>query len=284
MKLNKKKITASLTVAFMALAMVTPVSENQNSRPENSTSTMQTLESDNTPAIDLTIFSQKPISVIQTLKASAASYSTGQFKINTKSGCNVRKGAGTKYGILGSATNGTSFTVTKVSGSWGYGELKCTNGYRTGWVCLDYCSKISNPSPSDDSGKKPASKVVKYSKSRQGNQSLSKNFKVKEFACKDGSDTIYIDNQLVWYLQKIRDNYGKPVVINSAYRTSSYNKKVGGATNSYHMKGMAADIRISGVSPKTLASYAKSIGIKGVGTYKSFVHVDTRTSKSYWNG
>lgn len=257
MKLNKKKITASLTVAFMALAMVAPVSENQNSRPENSTS------------------------MIQTLEASAASYSTGQFKINTKSGCNVRKGAGTKYGILGSAKNGTSFTVTKVSGSWGYGSIKCTNGYKTGWVCLDYCSKTPNP---DDSGKKPASKVVKYSKSRQGNQSLSKNFKVKEFACKDGSDTIYIDNQLVWYLQKIRDNYGKPVIINSAYRTSSYNKKVGGATNSYHMKGMAADIRISGVSPKTLASYAKSIGIKGVGTYKSFVHVDTRTYKSYWNG
>lgn len=113
---------------------------------------------------------------------------------------------------------------------------------------------------------------------------MSKNFKVKEFACNDGSDTIYIDNQLVWYLQKIRDNYGKAVIINSAYRTSSYNKKVGGATNSYHIKGMAADIRINGVSPKTLAAYAKSIGIKGVGTYKNFVHVDTRTYKSYWNG
>lgn len=52
------------------------------------------------------------------------------------------------------------------------------------------------------------------------------------------------------------------------------------------MKGMAADIYISGVSPQNLANYAKSIGIKGVGTYKSqgFVHVDTRTSKYYWNG
>ncbi|MDE5755292.1 MAG: DUF882 domain-containing protein [Oscillospiraceae bacterium] len=247
---------------------------------------MQTLENSNAPVIDLAIFSQNPISIFQTLEASAASYTTGQYKINTKSGCNVRKEAGTKSVVLGAATNGTSFTVSKVSGSWGYGAVKCTNGTKTGWVCLDYCSKTS-PSPSNNSSNsnnKPASKVVKYSKSKDGNKYLSKNFKVKEFACKDGSDTIYVDNQLVWYLQQIRDHYGKAVVINSAYRTSSYNKKVGGATNSYHVKGMAADIRISGVAPKTLAAYAKSIGIKGAGTYSSFVHVDTRTYQSYWNG
>lgn len=69
--------------------------------------------------------------------------------------------------------------------------------------------------------------MVKYSKAKDGNKYLSKNFKVKEFACKDNSDTIYIDNQLVWYLQQIKDHYGKAVVINSAYRTFSYNKKVG---------------------------------------------------------
>ncbi|MDE6777617.1 MAG: DUF882 domain-containing protein [Oscillospiraceae bacterium] len=202
----------------------------------------------------------------------------------------IRKDAGTNYASLGGVVNGTSFSVSKINGSWGYtSSIKSSNGKLvSGWICLDYCSKITTSSTKTTtntvSNSKPASKIVRYSKSKQGNQSLSKNFKVKEFACKDGSDTVYIDNQLVWYLQKIRDNYGKAVVINSAYRTSSYNKKVGGATNSYHIKGMAADIRISGVSPKTLAAYAKSIGIKGVGTYSSFVHIDTRTVKSYWNG
>ena len=58
----------------------------------------------------------------------------------------------------------------------------------------------------------------KYSKAKDGNKQLSTNFKVREFACKDGSDAILIDDELVKLLQKIRDHFGKPVVINSAYR------------------------------------------------------------------
>lgn len=125
--------------------------------------------------------------------------------------------------------------------------------------------------------------VKTYSKSKNGNTYLSKNFQVKEFACKDGSDKILIDLDLVNYLQKIREHFGKSITINSGYRTPSYNKKVGGATNSYHTKGQAADIVVSGVSPKEVAKYAESIGIKGIGLYSSFVHIDTRTSKYFWN-
>lgn len=114
--------------------------------------------------------------------------------------------------------------------------------------------------------------------------SLTENFKVNEFACrgKGCCSTIYLDSELVDYLQRIRDHFGKPITINSGYRCATHNKNVGGATNSYHTKGMAADIVVQGVAHLEVAKYAESIGILGIGLYDSFVHVDTRTKKSFW--
>lgn len=74
--------------------------------------------------------------------------------------------------------------------------------------------------------------ICAYSKKKDGNKKLSTNFKVKEFACSDGSDPIFIAPELVEVLQKIRTYFGKAVTINSAYRTPTRNKKVGGATYS----------------------------------------------------
>ena len=70
--------------------------------------------------------------------------------------------------------------------------------------------------------------IKTYSRKKQGNLKLSANFTVKEFACKDGSDKILVDSELVSVLQKIRDHFGKAITINSAYRNASYNKNVGG--------------------------------------------------------
>ena len=122
--------------------------------------------------------------------------------------------------------------------------------------------------------------VQQFSKSRDGKIQLSENFKVKEFACKDGTDKILIDVTFVkTHLQDIRTHFGKPVIINSAYRTETYNRYVGGAKNSYHMKGRAFDISIKGVSPQEIAKYAASIGVPGVIQYNTFVHVDSRDTK-----
>ncbi len=124
--------------------------------------------------------------------------------------------------------------------------------------------------------------VKEYSLSRDGNMQISKNFKVKEFRCKDGSDKILIDTDFVVNkLQKIRDHFGSPVTINSAYRTESYNKKVGGAKSSYHMKGQAFDIVVKGHTPLEVARFAQTIGITGIIQYNTFVHVDSRPTK-YW--
>lgn len=124
--------------------------------------------------------------------------------------------------------------------------------------------------------------VKEYSLARDGEMQISKNFKVKEFSCKDGSDKILIDTDFVVNkLQKIREHFGAPVTINSAYRTESYNKKVGGAKSSYHMKGQAFDIVVKGHTPLEVARFAESIGITGIIQYNTFVHVDSRTNK-YW--
>ena len=132
-----------------------------------------------------------------------------------------------------------------------------------------------------------AGQVVKvYSKAKEGNVKLSKNFTVKEFACSDGTDTVFISLALVNLLQKIRDYFGKAVIINSAYRTEAHNKSIGGATYSQHKYGLAADIHINGVTPKEIAAYVETLmpSSGGIGIYKSFVHVDVRLVKSRWNG
>lgn len=122
---------------------------------------------------------------------------------------------------------------------------------------------------------------------------LSKNFNSYEFRCGLGSpcscSTVLIDDKLVEYLQNIRDHFGKPITITSAYRCESYNKSIGGATGSYHSKGMACDIVVNGVTPREVAKYAESIGLLGIGLYETasdghFVHIDTRTYKSFWYG
>ena len=126
--------------------------------------------------------------------------------------------------------------------------------------------------------------VKVYSKAKDGNTKLSANFKVKEFACLDGTDTIFVSDELVKILQKVRNHFGKAVVINSAYRTEAHNKKVGGSANSQHKYGMAADIRINGVSPKTIATYLNTLmpNSGGIGVYSSFVHIEVRAKKSRW--
>lgn len=129
------------------------------------------------------------------------------------------------------------------------------------------------------------STVKTYSVKKDGNTYLSDNFKVKEFACNDGSDAVLISDDLVDLLQKIRDHFGVAVTINSGYRTSTYNKKVGGATNSQHVKGTAADIVVKGVDPLTVGQYVEYImpDHGGIGVYQTFTHVDVRTSRSRWD-
>lgn len=122
-------------------------------------------------------------------------------------------------------------------------------------------------------------------------EKLSENFRAYEFDCRCGRCTVTkIDTDLVDYLQQIRDHFGVPVSVTS-YRCPDHNAEVpNAAKNSYHTYGMAADTTTKGVEPAEVAKYAESIGVQGIGLYEkadcgdSFVHIDTRTTKSFWYG
>lgn len=128
--------------------------------------------------------------------------------------------------------------------------------------------------------------IKAYSKAKDGNKKVSNNFRVREFACADGSDPIFIDSELVNILQKIRSHFGKSITITSAYRTPPHNKAVGGEAYSQHLYGLAADIKVSGVTPKKVAAYAETLlkNKGGIGTYSTFTHIDVRATKARWKG
>lgn len=126
--------------------------------------------------------------------------------------------------------------------------------------------------------------IQAYSKRKDGKTKVADNFLVNEFACKDGTDTIFIDLELVDVIQKIREHFDKPVIITSGYRTEPYNKKVGGVNQSQHLYGRAVDIKINGVSPKEVAKFAETLLPKsgGIGIYSTFTHIDVREKKARW--
>lgn len=113
------------------------------------------------------------------------------------------------------------------------------------------------------------------------NEKVGQHFKVKEFACRDGSQIVFIDDYLISILDILRNQVGKPVHINSGYRTPTRNKAVNGAKYSYHMRGQAADIRINGMTAKEIANKLDKIIPYGCGiiVYSTWVHIDTRKKK-----
>lgn len=128
--------------------------------------------------------------------------------------------------------------------------------------------------------------IKSYIMDTDANEKIGHYFKVREFACRDGSQVVFIDDYLVFILDLLRSKIQKPVIVTSGYRTPEWNKKCEGAKYSYHMRGMAADIRVNGVSPKELARKLDNIipDECGIIVYNSWVHFDTRSGKKYRKG
>lgn len=79
-------------------------------------------------------------------------------------------------------------------------------------------------------------------------------------------------------LNYIREEFGAPVYINSAFRTKEVNEKVGGARKSLHMQGRAADIRPKSLSEleqlwSVVCSYDKQYGLSEKIKYDTFIHI-----------
>lgn len=121
---------------------------------------------------------------------------------------------------------------------------------------------------------------------------LTNNFTLEEFNSKCGRDipNNVLPNilQLAKNLQVLRDSIGKSISITSGYRSPQHNKKIGGAKDSQHVKGLAADIKVSGMTPKEVALVIEGLIEQGkmkqggIGIYPSWVHYDVRGTKARW--
>jgi len=122
---------------------------------------------------------------------------------------------------------------------------------------------------------------------------LTKNFQKHEFDSKDGAkmpqDVFSNILELAENLQVLRNEVGKPIHINSAYRSPSHNKKVGGVSDSQHLLGKAADITIEGYTSEEIAIIILNLIQKGkmdeggIGLYNTFLHYDIRGIKARWD-
>lgn len=75
-------------------------------------------------------------------------------------------------------------------------------------------------------------------------------------------------------LQPLRDYLGKPIYINSGFRSVQVNKAVGGVSKSQHVSGCAADIRVSNLDMSKIMSWLKNCKFcDQVLQGKSFIHV-----------
>tara|TARA_R110000803_G_scaffold2687_3_gene9132 strand:- start:617 stop:997 length:381 start_codon:yes stop_codon:yes gene_type:complete len=124
---------------------------------------------------------------------------------------------------------------------------------------------------------------------------LTNNFSKSEFECRSGEempiDVLENVKLLAVQLQAIRDYVGKPIRINSAYRSEAHNKAIGGVKTSQHILGKAADITIDTFTPDEVVGIVEnmltnemlgSFYIGGLGSYRTFTHVDIRGKKARW--
>ena len=121
---------------------------------------------------------------------------------------------------------------------------------------------------------------------------LTKNFNSSEFDCNDGSvmpkEVLLNIQKLANQLQVLRDCLGVTITVNSGYRSPSYNKKIGGVSNSQHVIGKAADITAKGYTPAQVNARIEEL-IKsgdmlqgGLGSYSTFTHYDIRKTRARW--
>lgn len=116
---------------------------------------------------------------------------------------------------------------------------------------------------------------------KSSGKQLSEHFKDTEFMCRDGSWLVRVHPQLLKKLESLRDYLKVPIIIVSGYRTVAYNKKVGGEMNSYHLRGMAADIKVPGYTPQQVADVARKLGFGGIGIYVAFTHIDVGPTRAW---
>ena len=122
---------------------------------------------------------------------------------------------------------------------------------------------------------------------------LSKSFRKSEFTCnhcgKSGPLFGLEILRTALFMERVRAFLGgKPITISSGYRCAYWNEKVGGEPNSYHMRGLACDFTVAGMTPAEVQARLEEPGSpvlhQGKGSYAKFTHVDRRGTRARWSG
>ena len=108
---------------------------------------------------------------------------------------------------------------------------------------------------------------------------LSQHFNKREFDCQCGCGTGTIHAMLVQKLELVRQEYGKPMRINSGIRCLNHNRNIGSKDTSSHIKCLAADVGCTDMSERFTLLQLLMKHFKRVGINKKFIHVDVDSDK-----
>tara|TARA_R100001143_G_scaffold30939_1_gene30033 strand:- start:4958 stop:5317 length:360 start_codon:yes stop_codon:yes gene_type:complete len=109
-----------------------------------------------------------------------------------------------------------------------------------------------------------------------------KYFNYEEFDSPDiqGSGQM-MSNEIISMLDVVRKKYGKPININSGFRTPKHNAEVDGKVTSSHLKGLAVDIACTNSTDRfLLEGILREVGFTRIGVGSTFIHVDIDKDKA----
>ena len=121
------------------------------------------------------------------------------------------------------------------------------------------------------------------------------NFSISELIHSDIAEQNNINNmpdikslnnllELIFYcLQPVRNLIKKPMIITSGFRSQQINFLAGGALNSQHKEGKAADFIIKGMTPKEIIEIIKNSDIEFdqlINEYDKWVHISFDKDKN----
>jgi len=109
----------------------------------------------------------------------------------------------------------------------------------------------------------------------------SKYFKKSELRCRCGCDEALMDRSFMMRMDTLRERYGRPIYLNSAYRCPEHNNNVSGTgLDGPHTTGKSVDIRVYGEDAHRMLLYIVELGFTGIGVgqqgehKKRFLHID----------
>lgn len=169
----------------------------------------------------------------------STTYSTGNYVIMAQSGVNVRRGAGTNYGIVTAIPKNTTVAIEQVKGNWGK--------YSAGWICLDYAMWVSELEPVILVPAAPSLKTTSASNLPVGTAVTVTWNKVADADCYD----VYLKNSSGTVVQKSEGVNGN----SAAFKLTDAGKYTitAVARNTKYTSGVSNTISVAAHNPSTVS-------------------------------